>query len=334
MSDASGRYSSQFHFGNGFWLGSITLCKELNITGKKTVMSIEERPPFSLRFHVARFYLNLPKEVDFSTRQVFLGLCLPGTCDRASLTSMLRASADRVEREGNSTYRSSGPKIHVVTVKPVPSSNYCAWQDPKFYVLSAIGGTILMLMICAVVYEYRSFPPAKDVESSSVSNNNDKTNDFINKNLTQDRRISMGQENDQELIEKGTKHLQKDISIQRKDCSQGFWLKFLLAFSPIVNGSKIISTEPAAKDSLTCLHGLRVFSLGWVIMVHTYIQVFSIAGNSPQRVAKTTFQNERNVRWICKSVKREASEIIAWRIVPSLATLQTNLIAPLSISST
>jgi len=64
----------------------------------------------------------------------------------------------------------------------------------------------------------------------------------------------------------------------------GFWLKCLLAFSPIVNGSKIISTEPAAKDNLTCLHGLRVFSLGWVIMVHTYLQVFSIAGNFPRVV--------------------------------------------------
>ncbi|XP_011170992.1 nose resistant to fluoxetine protein 6 [Solenopsis invicta] len=281
MSDASGRYSSQFHFGNGFWLGSISLCKELNNTNGKTIMSVEEQPLFPLRFHVARLYLNLPKEVDFSTRQVFLGLCLPGTCDRASLTSMLRASADRVEREGNSTYRSSGPKIHVVTVKPVPSSNYCAWQDPKFYVLSAIGGAILMLMIGATAYEYRSFPLTRDVESSSVSNNNDKTNDFMDKNLNQDRRISMGQENDQELIEKGTK--QKENPIQKKDCNTGFWLKFLLAFSPTVNGSKIISTEPAAKDSLTCLHGLRVFSLGWVIMVHTYIQVFSIAENKTLR---------------------------------------------------
>ncbi|XP_018315836.1 nose resistant to fluoxetine protein 6 isoform X2 [Mycetomoellerius zeteki] len=283
MSDASGRYSSQFHFGNGFWLGSLTLCRELNITDRKTIMNIEEQPPFFLKFHVARFYLNLPKEVDFSTRQVFLGLCLPGTCDRASLTSMLRASADRVEREGNSTYRSSGPKIHVVTVKPVPSSNYYAWQDPKFYVLSTIGGMILLLMICAIVYEYRSFPLAKDIEFSSVSNNNDKTNDFIDKNLNQDRRISIGQENDQELIEKGTKRSQKENSIQRKNCNKGFWLKFLLAFSPIVNGSKIVSTEPAAKDSLTCLHGLRVFSLGWVIMVHTYIQVFSIAENKTLR---------------------------------------------------
>ncbi|XP_012061974.1 PREDICTED: nose resistant to fluoxetine protein 6-like, partial [Atta cephalotes] len=147
----------------------------------------------------------------------------------------------------------------------------------------AIGGTILLLMICAIVYEYRSFPLAKNIEFSSVSNNNDKTNDFIDKNLNQDRRISIGQENDQELIEKGTKRSQKENSIQRKNCNKGFWLKFLLAFSPIVNGSRIISTEPAAKDSLTCLHGLRVFSLGWVIMVHTYIQVFSIAENKTLR---------------------------------------------------
>ncbi|XP_029168174.1 nose resistant to fluoxetine protein 6-like [Nylanderia fulva] len=284
MSDASGRYSSQFHFGNGFWLGSSTLCKELDVTGRKSVRADDDDdPPFSLKFHVARFYLNLPKEVDFSTRQVFLGLCLPGTCDRASLTSMLRASADRVEREGNSTYRSSGPKIHVVAVKPVPSSNYCAWRDPKFYVLSAIGGAILILMICATVYEYRSFPPVGDIESSSVSNNNDKTNDFVDKNLNQDRRISMGQENGQELIEKGTKNPQKENPIQGKNDNEGFWLRCLLAFSPTANGSKIISTEPAAKDSLTCLHGLRVFSLGWVVMVHTYLQVFSIAENKTLR---------------------------------------------------
>lgn len=81
------------------------------------------------------FTTNDTISFSFQTRQVFLGLCLPSTCDRISLTSMLRASADRVEREGNSTYRSTGPKIRVVMVKPVPSSNYNGWQDPKFYVL-------------------------------------------------------------------------------------------------------------------------------------------------------------------------------------------------------
>ncbi|XP_067212245.1 nose resistant to fluoxetine protein 6 [Linepithema humile] len=282
MLDASGRYASQFYFGNGFWLGSSTLCKELNVTDKSVTNVDGEQPPYRLKFHVARLYLSFSKELDFSTRQVFLGLCLPSTCDRTSLTSMLRASADRVEREGNSTYRSTGPKIRVVAVKPVPSSNYCGWQDPKFYVLSAIGGIILVLMICATVYEYKSFPLVTDIESSNASNNNDKSNNFVDKNLNKDRRISTGQENGEELIEKGTKYPQKENSIE-KDNDKGFWLKCLLAFSPSVNGNKIISTEPAAKDSLTCLHGLRVFSLGWVIMVHTYLQVFSIAENKTLR---------------------------------------------------
>ncbi|KOX80350.1 Nose resistant to fluoxetine protein 6 [Melipona quadrifasciata] len=272
MSDASGRYSSQYHFGNGFWLGSSTLCKELNATGREVRQQLDDVPPYPLKFHVARMYLTLPKELEFSTRQVFLGLCLPATCNQASLTSMLRANADRVEREGNSTYRSAGPKIHIVEVKPVPSNNYDPWRDPKSYILSGVGGAILILMLCATIYEYRIQPNVNDVESS-MSNNNERLNNFPNKNLNQDRETI--QENGEELIEK-EKNLQKELPDHSKKESKK-------AFNPIANGSKIISTEPAARDSLTCLHGLRVFSLGWVVMVHTYLQVFSIAGNKTLR---------------------------------------------------
>jgi len=51
-----------------------------------------------------------------------------------------------------------------------------------------------------------------EVESSSMSNNNDRTNDFVDKNLNQDRRISIGLENGQELIEKGAKGQQQKES--------------------------------------------------------------------------------------------------------------------------
>lgn len=112
---------------------------------------IKTRPPLTLIFFPSFSLSNFPrdivppleathieprKSICFQTRQVFLGLCLPATCNQASLTSMLRANADRVEREGNLTYRSYGPKIHIVAVRPVPSSNYTLWRDPKFYVLS------------------------------------------------------------------------------------------------------------------------------------------------------------------------------------------------------
>lgn len=54
--------------------------------------------------------------------------------------------------------------------------------------------------------------------------------------------------------------------------------QILLAFSAVTNGRKILHCGPAPSDSLTCVHGLRFLSLAWVIMVHTYLQVFSIAG--------------------------------------------------------
>ncbi|XP_031840706.1 nose resistant to fluoxetine protein 6 [Nomia melanderi] len=283
MSDASGRYSSQFHFGNGFWLGSSTQCRELNRTNGPELSGIDDRPPYPLKFHVATMNLTLPKELELSTQQVFLGLCLPATCDRTSLTSLLRASADRVEREGNSTYRSTGPKIPIVEVKPVPSSDYNCWRDPKLYILLGVGGAIGLLMLFATIYEYRTLSILNDVESSSVSNNNERLSNFSNKNLNQDHVTSMGQDNGEELIEKG-KDLQKDLADHVKDDHRkGVWIKCLTAFNPITNGSKIISTEPAARDSLTCLHGLRVLSLGWVVMVHTYLQVYAIAENKSLR---------------------------------------------------
>lgn len=166
-----------------------------------------------------------------------------------------------------------------------------------------IGGAILFLMLCAAIYEYKATPSDKDAESLSVSNNNERLSNFSNKNLNQDHGVV--QENGEELIEKG-KSLQKDLPDHSKKSKKGktrtnkirfysyivilsfmryfsaafpgFWITCLTAFNPIRNGGKIISTEPAARDSLTCLHGLRVFSLGWVVMVHTYLQVFSIAG--------------------------------------------------------
>lgn len=54
VADASGRYSSQLFFGNDFWLGSHTLCKELQ--NKATNQYV---PPFEAKFYVAKLAIKL-----------------------------------------------------------------------------------------------------------------------------------------------------------------------------------------------------------------------------------------------------------------------------------
>lgn len=54
--------------------------------------------------------------------------------------------------------------------------------------------------------------------------------------------------------------------------------QLILSFSAISNSRKILHVGPTPEESLTCVHGLRFLSLAWVIMVHTYLQVFTIAG--------------------------------------------------------
>ncbi|KAK0159954.1 hypothetical protein PV328_007409 [Microctonus aethiopoides] len=291
MSDASGRYSSQFHFGNGFWLGSSTLCKELNDTNENVVnrgIIGVDLPIYSVKFYVARLGLMFPVDVEPSV-SLKNSLCLPGTCDRLSITSMLRASADRVEIEGNSTHHSTGPRITIVAVKPVPSNDYSLWKDPKLYILGTVSGIIILLMIIATMYNYKELETDDNIESTSSGINNNERGIYIDKNcvLGNQRRLSMIQDNSKELIEKiekgSVQHTTNDELSNKQISNQGLGIRCLLAFSPIVNGSKIISTDPAARDSLTCLHGLRVLSLGWVVMVHTYLQVFSIAENKTLR---------------------------------------------------
>ncbi|XP_067687124.1 O-acyltransferase like protein-like [Haliotis asinina] len=54
--------------------------------------------------------------------------------------------------------------------------------------------------------------------------------------------------------------------------------RILLCFSAVSNGEKILSVK-RSPASITCLHGIRVLSIGWVILGHTYIFTMSTAGN-------------------------------------------------------
>jgi hypothetical protein len=49
----------------------------------------------------------------------------------------------------------------------------------------------------------------------------------------------------------------------------GTFAKVLISFSAITNGQKILTVGNIKKD-ISCLHGIRVLSMWWVILGHSY----------------------------------------------------------------
>jgi hypothetical protein len=59
-------------------------------------------------------------------------------------------------------------------------------------------------------------------------------------------------------------------------CVAGLGLQALLCFSAWTNLKKICDTKN--EDSLACIHGLRVFSMLWVVAGHTCMFSFPVSG--------------------------------------------------------
>ena len=64
-----------------------------------------------------------------------------------------------------------------------------------------------------------------------------------------------------------SKRKQKDSSTSSGSTS--IIVKLLLCFSVYSNGKKILSTTKL-KGSIDCIHGIRFFSMCWVVMGHTW----------------------------------------------------------------
>ncbi|XP_001946627.2 nose resistant to fluoxetine protein 6 [Acyrthosiphon pisum] len=265
MADASGRYSSQLFFGNDFWLGSHTLCKELQ--NKATNQYV---PPFEAKFYVAKLAIKLHDQLTPRTRLISLGLCMPKDCSSTEVQNMV--SVPKEDSESN--YRS----YSVLNVRPVPGT-YTLWSDSKFQILLIVVGLVTILTIVGSGYEMilegrkgREFKKRQIVQGNN--NESDSKVEF-----TLDKMQAIEKMQNMKGCGNDNGNLDEPDMLFKVSRNE----QILLAFSAVSNGRKILHCGPAPSESLTCVHGLRFLSLAWVIMVHTYLQVFSIAENKMLR---------------------------------------------------
>ncbi|XP_014254661.1 nose resistant to fluoxetine protein 6-like [Cimex lectularius] len=251
-SDASGRYSSQFFFGNDFWLGSQKLCSE-----------ITPEAPFPVAFHLVKFSLVLDKEFTPKARDMSLGVCLPEACSSDDIKSLLEATNIPPDANHNLT---------LLRIRPVPGS-YTLATDPKVHIMLSVSIIVFVLMAVGTVYEWILERRRRKCHVHRANNNESAKMDKITF--------------DKEELSKS----ESDLMATLDPCKgMGKFGEIVLSFSVLTNGRKILECGTPSKDSISCVHGLRFFSLAWVIMVHTYLQVFAIAENKRLRtLAEETF---------------------------------------------
>ncbi|KAK9686442.1 Nose resistant-to-fluoxetine protein, N-terminal domain [Popillia japonica] len=225
MFDASGHYSSQFFFGNDFWLGSSTLCEELGNNETST-----DPLPFQIRFYMARIRININDILTPVTRQLNIGECLPKSCKPDDIRLLMLHE------------KSQARSLNVIDVRPVPGS-YCVFDD----------GTLLfiygLIVLATVYYLIINTFGKKEQHAKHVHNNN--------------------------VEEQKSKPVPK---MRGEKLSN-----ILLCFCFTTNAQKILSVDRVPDEAIKCIHGLRFFSIAWIIMVHTYLEVFAVGDNKTMR---------------------------------------------------
>ncbi|KAH9640560.1 hypothetical protein HF086_000504, partial [Spodoptera exigua] len=264
--DASGRYTSMFYWGNNYWTGSAELCDILNDQHtpirqrNKTIRSqifndwrqdlsmVGLGPPFETAFYIAKVSVTTNfTEVVKTRRTLHLGMCLPRSCSRDAVSAMVASARAPLLRH------------NVVAVRSPQHGGYTYLGDPTFRVLLAVTCLVTVLLITATIYDIKI---ARDVHRHRQRAANMAAN-IANGGARTDLKLDLNGLD--------------DITV-----ANGIWSELLLSFSMKANVLQIFDQSVGA-DTVPVVHGLRSFSMVWVIFGHTCIVVFKYADNTALR---------------------------------------------------
>ncbi|XP_075990168.1 uncharacterized protein LOC142985805 [Anticarsia gemmatalis] len=297
MEDASGRYTSMFYWGNNYWTGSAELCDILNDDHEPTRPDNESNtnhifndwrqdlsmagtgPPFETAFYVARVTVttNLT-EIVKTRRTLHLGMCLPHTCSRSSVASLVSGA------------RAPLLSHTVVAVRSPQHGGYTYLGDPTFRVLMAVSILVGILLISATVYDIkisRDVRRRRQRAANIAANSGARTDLKLDLNGLEDINVANGKSmynvNNNLAINSNTSEERLTAETASTDeLKLNIFSELLLSFSMKANVLQIFD-QSVGSDTVAVVHGLRTMSMVWVIFGHTCIVVFKYADNTALR---------------------------------------------------
>ncbi|XP_013108228.1 nose resistant to fluoxetine protein 6 [Stomoxys calcitrans] len=311
MDDASGHYASGFFYGNNYWMGSMSLCKAIyhydddddearRSAAKNSGLPFakvhtqtytrvhNENPSFIPGFYIIKLLFNetFPTSV---IRTIYIGVCLPSTC-----------SSDDVKQIATYAQRPiDSHEITLLDVRVPTDREFNIFKDRTFWILIVISTIVAILIIAGTLYEVylrRRFREALRQQDKEMMNNSETssgigcaasdysdsmTNDSLKKETLKDLNIVLNLPHNVNTCGPVTntstsdEHLEGHLHEPEK---LSIYSELLLSFSAITNFNAICDRN-VGSDTIPSIHGLRAFSMAWVILGHTCIVIFKYSDN-------------------------------------------------------
>ncbi|RZF40644.1 hypothetical protein LSTR_LSTR010630 [Laodelphax striatellus] len=277
MSDASGKYGGGFLWGNNYWVGSATLCYQINEQPME-----QERAPFALGFFMLRTIVKLSSHITPTPRSQLLGVCLPLSCTSLDASRLVELSAREAMLDMDRT-------LQITSVKS-PHNAYFITEDPLFWALVVVSTAVFVLLLIGTVLDlYLEYVMDKDrnfsydnytfVFSKNIHHNSIRSGQSVVK-------VEMNAENNNNgaLAEDGSGVTTESNSVASDEVIKkpGVLREVMLSFSVRKNMMTICDKSVGA-DTIPTVHGLRSLSMAWVILGHTCIVAFKYSDNMMYR---------------------------------------------------
>ncbi|XP_039287756.1 nose resistant to fluoxetine protein 6 [Nilaparvata lugens] len=277
MSDASGKYGGGFLWGNNYWVGSATLCYQIN---EQPV--VEERAPFALGFFMLRTMVKLNSHITPTPRSQLLGVCLPLSCTSVDASRLVELSAREAMLDMDRT-------LQITSVKS-PHNAYYITDDPIFWILVVVSTAVFVLLLIGTVLDlYLEYVMDKDgnfsydnytfVFSKNIHHNSIRSGQTVVK-------VEMNAENNNNgvMAEDGSGVTTESNSVASDEVIKkpGVLREVMLSFS-VRRNMMTICDKSVGADTIPTVHGLRSLSMAWVILGHTCIVAFKYSDNMMYR---------------------------------------------------
>ncbi|XP_030831493.1 nose resistant to fluoxetine protein 6 [Strongylocentrotus purpuratus] len=260
--DAFGKPQAGILQGNLHWLGHYDECRSIKV------------PEYNIQYkYCATFFdVNFTAITKTKSPEVLLawGVCVPKECTETDIQNYLYVF---VEMLNLTKY-----------IEPANDKSFvsCAYEDHIPYSAGFVGtitlfSAIFLLMLLGAAYDcylrYHRKNSSKMVVYTNTSTNNS----------AQNGRAGEAPINDDTAE---TKDDDTPLILVQEPPKHAIWEQFLLSFALNRNLAKLLNTNPGADRTIGCLNGLRVISMAWVILGHTFFfpSQMGIIGNLPTAV--------------------------------------------------